>query len=204
MLHGHGEVEVSRITDLLGDVRHAYESALVLEIILDGIVRDYKEFRLSPDFGYIALRTSRRFLWRRGELPFGYGDVEIAVPRREQLVLASVKLASPGVWEFLGSLNPLEQVRKYLQDRHERKKDAKYREAAEERRMHLENQIRENQVLSERISMMRDLGATDRDLAPLLNRLLYQPLSALDRHQDQGVIEGAEIVREVRQRDRSR
>ena len=30
---------------------------------------------------------------------------------------------SPGFWEFLGSLNPLEVIRRYLNDRHERAKD---------------------------------------------------------------------------------
>src|SRR4051794_21952202 len=41
----------------------------------------------------------------------------------EPLVVQRVVLESPGIWEFLGTLNPLEVLRKYLNDRHERQKD---------------------------------------------------------------------------------
>lgn len=41
--------------------------------------------------------------------------------------------------------------------------------------------------------MAKELGATDRDLAPLLNELVFKPLTALDRYQDKGVIGPAEI-----------
>jgi hypothetical protein len=40
-----------------------------------------------------------------------------------------------------------------------------------------------------------ELGATERDLAPLLNELVYRPLSALDANQDKNLIEQAEIPR---------
>ena len=65
--------------------------------------------------------------------------------------------------------------------------------SAEQRRLALENMILENNVLSERIRMAKELGATDRDLAPLLNELVFKPLTALDRYQDKGVIGPAEI-----------
>src|SRR5947209_1111717 len=44
------------------------------------------------------------------------------VPKEDRLILKSVVLHSPGNWEFLGKLNPLETLRQYLQDRHERRK----------------------------------------------------------------------------------
>ena len=55
--------------------------------------------------------------------------------------------------------------------------------------------LREERVLmiSERVRLAKEIGATDRDLAPLLNELIYKPLVALDRYQDKGVIEHAEI-----------
>ena len=114
-------------------------------------------------------------------------------PRAEQLVLYAVNLASPGFWEFLGTLNPLEVLRKYLNDRHERRKDHDYRESAERRRLELENLSLESRVLSERIRIAKEIGATDRDLAPLLNELIYKPIVLLDRYQDKNVIEHAEI-----------
>jgi hypothetical protein len=93
----------------------------------------------------------------------------------------------------LGALNPLEVLRKYLSDRHERRKDGEYRETAERRKLDLENLVLENRVISERIGIARALGATKRDLAPLLNELVYRPIKRLDRSQDQGVITHAEI-----------
>jgi hypothetical protein len=50
-------------------------------------------------------------------------------------------------------------------------------------------------VLASRIQIAKELGATERDLAPLLNELVYRPLSALDAHQDKNLIEQAEIPR---------
>jgi hypothetical protein len=84
-------------------------------------------------------------------------------------------------------------LRKYLNDRHERRKDHDYRESAERRRLELENLSLESRVLSERIRIAKEIGATDRDLAPLLNELIYKPLVLLDRYQDKNVIEHAEI-----------
>lgn len=59
------------------------------------------------------------------------------------LSLGRVILNSPGFWEFVGGLNPLEQIRIYLSERHERKKDNEYRNDAECRRLHAEAVIRE-------------------------------------------------------------
>jgi hypothetical protein len=117
------------------------------------------------------------------------------VPRSEQLVLTAVNLSSPRFWEFLGTFNSLEVARKWLNDKHERWKDRDFRETAEKRRLEIENFQRETQAIADRIQLAKELGATDRDLAPLLNELVYKPLSALDRHQYQGVIEHAEIAR---------
>jgi hypothetical protein len=115
------------------------------------------------------------------------------VPVREQLILCAVSLGSPGFWEFLGTLNPLEVIRHYLSDRHERRKDTVYRESAERRRLELENLERENAVISGRVKLLKELGATDRDLAPLLNELINTPLRKLDRYQDHEVIGAAEL-----------
>jgi hypothetical protein len=115
------------------------------------------------------------------------------VPASEQLVLAAVELSSPGAWEFLGSLNPLEVIRKSVNDAHERRKDREYRESAERRRLDLENIQAENEALAGRIRIAKELGATDADLAPLLNELVRKPLADLRIRQDQGVIEDAEL-----------
>lgn len=122
------------------------------------------------------------------------------VPGRDRLVLHSARFESPGFWEFLGALNPLEVIRQYLNDRHERRRDREYRDAAEARRLDLENCLLENRVLRERIEIAKSLGATDSDLAPLLNELVYRPLRALNVAQDEGFIKSAVIIEENRKR----
>jgi hypothetical protein len=118
-------------------------------------------------------------------------------------MLQAVRLESPGWWEVVGQLNPLEVIRKYLNDRHERAKDVSYRNKAERDRLHYENEILRNEVIAERIRLARELGATDEDLAPLWNSLLIRPLRRLDAYQDRGVITDARQG-QVRTRDNER
>ncbi|HLM82158.1 MAG TPA: hypothetical protein VK302_16265 [Terriglobales bacterium] len=124
------------------------------------------------------------------------------VPLRDRLILRSVELHSPGWWEVVGKLNPLEQIRLYLNDRHERRKDREYRESEEAAKLRLQNAALETQVLRDRITAAREMGATDEDLAPLLDRFVRQPLNGLDRFQDEGLIENADIHPEDSTADR--
>jgi hypothetical protein len=64
--------------------------------------------------------------------------------------------------------------------------------------LELENNLLENRVIQERIEIARHLGATEQDLAPLLNEFVYRPLRELDRLQDEGIIDGAELVERPR------
>jgi hypothetical protein len=194
-VHGQGDVEVELVAAFLGDLKHAYDFILLFETTIDGMGRAARDFPF-PRYPFsldLLWPPGRRAVRRTRDWPPTAEEVASFVPRAEQLVLSAVSLASPGFWEFLGTLNPLEVLRKYLSDRHERRKDRDYRESAERRRLELENLSLESRVLSERIRMAKEIGATDRDLAPLLNELIYKPLVLLDRYQDKGVIEHAEI-----------
>ena len=195
-IHGHGEIELALIEEYLADLKHAYDSLIAFESVMYGLERVSREFPF-PFFpaGMMLvwpLGPRRAVRYVRGWPPTT-DEVSSLVPHSEQLVLSAVQLSSPGFWEFLGKINPLEVIRLYLNDRHERRKDRVYRESAEERRLRLENLKLENEVIASRVKIAKELGATDRDLAPLLNELVNKPLLALDRHQDKGVIENAEI-----------
>ncbi len=79
-------------------------------------------------------------------------------------------------------------------------KDRTYRDVAEQRKLglenekaFLENELLKNRVIDERIRILRDHGASDKDLAPLLGELLYKPLKGLERYQDAQIIDEAEI-----------
>jgi hypothetical protein len=194
-VYGQGDVEVELVAAYLTELKHAYDSVLLFEATIDGMRRaaldfPFPRYPFGFDFGW---PMPRRAVRRSRDWPPTAEEVASFVPRAEQLIIAAVSLTSPGFWEFLGTLNPLDVLRKYLNDRHERRKDHEYRESAERRRLELENLRLESRVISERVRLAKEIGATDRDLAPLLNELIYKPLIALDRYQDKGVIEHAEI-----------
>jgi hypothetical protein len=199
IIHGNGGVEVELVIAYLSDLKLAYESILVFESMISGAQRASREFpfRWYPAAFDLAWSAApRRAIRHARSWPPTSEEISSLIPRSSQLVVARVQLSSPGFWDVLGKLNPLEVIRQYLNDRHERRKDRDYRESAEKRQLTLENMKRENEVIAGRIKIARELGATDDDLAPLLNEFVYKPLTALDRHQDRGVIEHTEISRE--------
>jgi len=199
-VYGEGEMEVRLVKDYLSDFQHAYNSLLVFEHMLDGIRRRMKDYPLSSAllFDYyeeaVWSKRPRRFMQTTSDWPPTLDQLHSRVPLSEQLILSGVQIASPGFWEFVGSLNPLETLRKYLCDRHERRKDREYREPAERKRLEMENEILRSKEISERIRLAKELGATDRDLAPLVNDLIARPLGALDQYQNRGLINRAEFT----------
>jgi hypothetical protein len=194
-VYGQGDIEVELVTAYLSDLKFAYDAIIVFEAVIDRMRRTYRELPFSPFIqGWPLLASRRAFRYPR-DWPPTPAEIASLVPRSEQLVLTAVDLRSPGFWEFLGTLNPLEVISKWLNDQHERRKDRDYRETAEKRRLEIENFQRETQAIAERVQLAKELGAADNDLAPLLNELVYKPLSALDRRQYEGVIQNAEIMR---------
>jgi hypothetical protein len=67
--------------------------------------------------------------------------------RFEQLTLAAVHLGSPGFIEFSGSRTVLEQIRRHLQDRHERARDDAHRDDTETRISRTEAMLVEDHLL---------------------------------------------------------
>jgi hypothetical protein len=203
-LYGQGGVEVEFVAAYLADLKYAYESLVVFEAVVDGMrraARDFPSALYFATFPYGWPLSPRRAVGYMRDWPPTPEGIATFVPRSEQLVLSGVQLSSPGFWDFLGKLNPLEVIRQYLNDRHMRRQDREYRESAEKRRLALENLKLENEVIADRVRIAKEIGATDKDFTPLLNELVYKPLAALDRHQDRGVIEHAEIPRPPDRRD---
>jgi hypothetical protein len=196
-IHGHGQVEIELIAAYLTDLEYAYNSILAFGIVTDSMGRALQQLTLvKPPFGLffgwpLSSRQTAKFA---SNWPPTAKHVASIVPRSQQLVLSSVNLGSPGFWEFLGALNPLEAIRKYLNDGHERRKDRDYRESAERRRLNIENFARESEAILAHCEKLKQFGVTNEDLAPLLNELIYRPLAALDHYQDKDVIENAEVL----------
>ena len=201
-IHGHGEVEVELVIAYLNDLRFAYNALCVFDETIDSWQRTSRRFpfplfEMELAYTWSGYRRAGRTVRESLASP---EELALLVPKSQQLVLAAVSLQSPGFWDFIGNLNPLEVLRQYLNDRHERRKDRQYRESAEKRRLRLENLKLENQVIKERIEIARNLGANDRDLEPLLNQLVYRPLTGLDRHQDLGTIDLVDPPRHIERR----
>jgi len=174
-----------------------------------GTPSELAEFLLDLERAYSALfaleswseQLPDRLRRGPGWLSLGY-DV-LAPPRMRPsdvlpelaLVVTRIEVGSPGFWEVLGSLNPLEQLRKYLNDRHERRKDREYRESAEAQRLNLDNQLIQAQVFEAqdkavmgRVAVLRNLGFSDEEIRQLVWSAVGPELSALGRHQDTGLL----------------
>lgn len=107
----------------------------------------------------------------------------------EELVIDKVSFNSPGFWEVIGALNPLTQIREYINDRHNRKKDKQFWETElsknilENQKLELENQklALQNQEYSielsfkkvaftkEVYSILKDAGCSEIELRKFTN-----------------------------------
>jgi hypothetical protein len=123
-----------------------------------------------------------------------FDRVNEMIPASGQIALQRVSLNSPGFWDFLGKLNPLEVIRVGLNDHHERRKDKQYREKHENERMRLENELLQSKVFASRLEILNTLALSDEEKTILKNRLLHTPFEALAATQDRNLIETAEFV----------
>ena len=191
---------------------------LVIVANRGGTIAEILAFLSDVEAAYIALysfdrfwvsrdqRRSRRLEWLMysgdplRELGFfKYTSIEPAmIPPSARLSLERVQIESPGIWEFAASLNPLEQIRKFLIDRHERRKDKKYREQSEKERLKLDNELIQAQIVKQSIAnlhymikVMGEAGIDDDVLQQIIWAQVGNPMSRLGVHQDTGLIGGA-------------
>jgi hypothetical protein len=143
-------------------------------------------------------RRGRVYLLELEYLGLAYpwrGSRRIHLQPEYWLEITSASFASPGFWEVVGSLNPLQQLREYLKDRHERRKDREWRESTEKEKAQLENELLRAQLDKERLSIlgeyaetMRSLGATDDQIREQLWNEAGKSFSKLAHHQDTGLL----------------
>ncbi len=119
---------------------------------------------------------------------------EEVVLTEDRLQLTSIVIESPGFWEFFGNINPLEVIRKYLCDRHERKKDEAYRNQQEKERGELENEKLRTQIVQEKVNVLKGLGVPEEKIRKALFEHVIKPLGELDAIQDKGLVVDAEII----------
>lgn len=209
---------ISEVTALLFDLDASYNSIYAFDFLVDTIASDRERNFRQVDDRFHRLRKYWREFSNRKDFPFdpylyemffedyAYGrprgnlpnlielqsriDIDKIVLPSERLILSKVNIQSPGFWEVLGSLNPLQQIREYLKDRHERKKDNNYKSRQEEELADLEITERRDRIINQRIETLKGLGYSDVEIRQLVTSMVIQPLNRLGRHQDNGQIEG--------------
>lgn len=136
-------------------------------------------------------------IYKRNELGEDkYFSFNHPIVNKKIIILNSVNMNSPGIWEFLANLNPLEVIRKYLSDRHERGKDHSFRNEIECKKeeskiinQNLRNQILETEIIDKKIDIMRKIGMSDDQISKLTKRLLETPKKNLFKHIKSGLID---------------
>jgi hypothetical protein len=187
---------VHQFTDVLIDLDRAYNGVCYF---LD-LSRDIEDFhsRWIPYLPWphavawfpLQARMRGRSSWRR-RVPVvvaGVEDLSTFVLPNERLVLKGCQINSPGWMDILGKLNPLRILAQILRDYHEIRKDREYREEAEKERLRLENELLKNQVVRERIEILRQCGVSRSSIRQIFNSVLKEPINALQAHVDNGNI----------------
>ncbi len=169
---------IAEITSFLTDMEGAYNSLYIFE----------RHLTLSENSRIFVLGLHNTFL----------GNFANEVPPQDRLEISKISIQSPGFWEFLGQLNPLQQIREYLNERHERRKDREYRELSEKEKLTLDNELLQRQILEKDTAILRDhlimlkeFGFDENSIRDLIWEKLGPQFSKLGRHQDRGLIEGS-------------
>jgi hypothetical protein len=106
-------------------------------------------------------------------------DASRLIQSGDRLRLGRVSIDSPGVWEFIGKLNPLETLRLALNDFREWRKDKDYRNDAESTRLRVENLLRQADAAGAWIENLKLMGATEAEVRELMLNYVLQPLAEL-------------------------
>jgi hypothetical protein len=192
----------------LGDSLYVHQLAEVLSDLAWAYNALYYFFDLSEDL--ISLGRSWRAYGPPGPLfvplPFAFSTPSkrrlpasgvISIPeqealtryvdRRDWLQVQGCQIASPGWIDLLGKLNPLEVLRQWAQDQHERRKDRSYRQAEEKRRLQLENDIRETELFQKQIELLREAGVPKTAIKRLVSEFV-PPFRRLHSHMSNGTL----------------
>jgi len=210
---------VKEVKQLLTDFENAYNSIYAFDFLVETLSNDrdrrlrlldkrfhiwrkyWKEFSMRKDFPYDPFMFEffwDRYLHRTDESTINLLelqskiDIDKIVLSADKLTISKVNIQSLGFCEFLGSLNPLQQIREYLNDRHERQKDKKYRSRQEEELGDLSIMEKKNNIINQRIEILRGLSYSETEIRQLVMTMVIEPLNKLGGLQDNGQIDGLE------------
>jgi len=198
---------VLRVSNFLTALEETYNGLFLLNSLLDEQTFPANVVLRDEHGDIVQQRTLRSFrrYYRLLTTPQSLRRAALVIQPKCRLQLRSVELHSPGTWKFVGDVIPIDAIRKWFRDAHERRKDKKYREAAEEESLELdnklktaeidnrdlENELKRLEIFDRKIELAKKLGATEEDLKPLLRNLLYRPLKRLEQYDD--IIDSVEV-----------
>ena len=185
--------------------------AVKFDIRRGATVAEFGNFLADLENAYVALyflptigragRLRRRFLIDYIDVDF-FGPPYWANPRavelvypEDQLEISRISIQSPGWLELSGLAGILEQMREWLKDRHERKKDMDWRGQAEKDRAQAELEILRAQAERERAGaigdyyrLLEEMGYSPEERQRMLWDRLGGPMMRLGQHQDSGLL----------------
>jgi len=183
-------------TKKLGDIRDiiqylqvlekAYNHLYAFEFIISDVKRRHKKLNESS---YSLKGTNKPVR----TIPIIRKPEEVVLPD-DRIQITSIVIKSPGFWEFLGNINPMEVIRKYLCDRHERKKDNDYRNKQKKERGRLENEKLRTQIVQKKVKILQDAGVPEERIRKALLEHVIKPLGELDTIQNMSLVASAEII----------
>ena len=187
-ISGNIEAPIESIYEYLRELEVAYNSVYVLK----SIIEEGKEI-FDLDERQKPLIPLKSLLWMTWWPPTA-DKVKSLVSQNDRLKIYRAEFHSPGFWDFLGKLNPLETIREYLNDRHERQKDRNYRNQAEKDKLEIENIAAKIKLYIDAYDGLSVRGVKEQDICVLRDKLLIEPLKKLDKYQDQKIITTADFV----------
>jgi len=98
-------------------------------------------------------------------------EMRILLTEARHLVLGRVSINSPGIWEFLGQLNPLTIIRQAILDYIEWLKDERYRNNAEALKLRLENLLLHAEVINKWVEALRNAVLSDAQIQMQIDKL---------------------------------
>ena len=168
--------EIDDVIKFLYHLRNAYESLYVFDVISQEI-QEYN-------------KAERNFILSR--IPIS--KIHDAISPSDKLIVDKVSIQSPGVWEVLGSWNPLAQLRDYLSERHERKKDNLWRNDLDRQEKWLKNMLLATQLMDQQVDLYKKANVGEEDIRKMILGYGYRSLQSLNSYQDKDMIGSAEIT----------
>jgi hypothetical protein len=183
---------VKEVKQFLTNFENAYNSIYAFVFLIDELLKKDDKRQLKKKYHYLEKYFKEETLLKLIEEI----DIDKIILPADEIKISKINIQSPGFWEFLGNINPLEQIRKYLIDRKERRKNRDYRDRIEEGMGNLSIMEIETRIIHDRIKILRELGYSDKEIQQFVERMIIRPLYKLGRHLDTGQIEGIEKIEE--------